>query len=880
MSVARCWTTGMDTHVHVCMPVPLRVLNSGAHIWPTLHITYIPHEHAHTHTHSWVVPHNVFLATKYNCHINVEVVSSIKAVKYLYKYVYKGPDRCTIEIGPVDEIKQFMDARYVAAPEAAWRIFGFELYDNKPAVYRLAIHTPEEQSVVFDETDDPNDVAARAQSSLLAYFEAMRDYPESRHMKYQDMHKEFVYHKTGEHKGTWTPRTRGQTFPTVGRIYNISRSQGEVYFIRLLLLHTPGVTGWEHLRTVDDIVCETFEDACRQLGLLDDDSDHIAAFREAREFATAPSLRQLFATILTTGCSSPLELWNQYKRDMIDDYFHEAHRALPAAVRQNMQPTDALYNRALLDLDRRVLGIQTRRITELIPGLPPLTAPLPMVSEVYVQEELQRYDRAKLQATVDTNVPLLNADQREVYDTIMQGFADGAPSGAGGLAYFVQGPGGTGKTFLLNTLLAAIRVSGNDKLAIATGSSGICATLLDGGRTAHSRFGLPFTPHEQSTCSICRESPAAELLRQADFIVWDEVTMAHKHVIEAFDRLLKDLMQNQRPFGGKLILFAGDYAQCLAVVRRGNRAQIISAQACKSNLWARVMTLKLNINMRAQAMVGAEQLQQTLWAAWLQTLGRGEIPYVVGDTIRLPDDLCFPENSTLDDLIEYVYPNLSTQAGDMDYFNGRAIVTAKNKTVDSLNAHLIDRMNGELHQLLSADSVDADHTHYVPQEYLNTLVPSGLPPHRLPLKVGMPIMLLRNLDMPIGLCNGARLILRTISRSVLEADISSGPNRGQRVLIPRISLSPSEQEYPFTLTRRQFPIRPAFAMTINKCQGQTVQRVGVYLPEPVFTHGQLYVAASRAPARDCIRFFVPYTVINGQRGPFTRNVVFTEVLQG
>ena len=367
-----------------------------------------------------------------------------------------------------------MDARYVAAPEAAWRIFGSELYDNKPAVYRLAIHTPEEQSVVFDEADDPNDVAARAQSSLLAYFQAMQDYPEFRHMKYQDMHKELRYHKTGEHKGTWTPRARGQKFPTVGRIFNISRSQGEVYFIRLLLLHTPGATGWR-IRTVDRVVCETFEDACRQLGLLDDDRDHIAAFREAREFATAPSLRQLFATILTTGCASPLELWNQYKRDMIDDYFHEAHRALPAAVRQNMQPTDAMYNRALLDLDRRVLGIQNRRITELIPGLPPLTVPLPLVSEVYVQEELQRYDRETLQATVDTNVPLLNADQREVFDTIMGAF-DGGAVRAEGEAYFAQGPGGTGKTFLLNTLLAAIRVSGPDKLAIATGSSGICAT--------------------------------------------------------------------------------------------------------------------------------------------------------------------------------------------------------------------------------------------------------------------------------------------------------------------------------------------------------------------------------------------------------------------
>src|SRR4051794_8698634 len=108
-----------------------------------------------------------------------------------------------------------------------------------------------------------------------------------------------------------------------------------------------------------------------------------------------------------------------------------------------------------------------------------------------------------------------------------------------------------------------------------------------------------------------------------------------------------------------------------------------------------------------------------------------------------------------------------------------------------------------------------------------------------------------------------------------------GPTGVSILFIPRITLSPSEQEYPFTLTRRQFPIRPAFVMTINKCQGQTVQRAGVYLPEPVSTHGQLYVAASRAPGRDCVRFFVPYyTEGNGQRGPFTRNVVFTEVLQG
>lgn len=821
------------------------------------------------------MPHNIFLATKYDCHINVEVVSSIKAVKYLYKYVYKGPDRCTIEIGPVDEIKKYMDARYVAAPEAAWRIFGFDLYENKPAVYRLAIHTPDEQSVIFAEDGDPQAVAAKAegQSSLLAYFVAMQDHPNYRHLKYHDMQKEFVYHKTGKNKGEWTVRRNRQTFPTIGRIFQISRNQGEVYFIRLLLVHRKGVTGWEDLRTVDGVIRETFEDACRRLGLLDDDSDHIAAFEEARAFAMPASLRQLFATILTTGCGHPLELWNRFKDDMVDDYLNDARRDLPEAVRQNLQPNDAMYNRALHDLDRRVLAVQNRRITDIIAGLPPLTNPLPAVSDVFVQEELLRYDRQVLRNTVDNNVPLLNTDQRGVYNTIMNALGNG-----NGGAYFVQGPGGTGKTFLLNTLLAAVRVSGPTKIAIATGSSGICATLLDGGRTAHSRFGLPFTPHEQSSCTICRESPEAELLRRADFIVWDEITMAHKHVIGAFDRLLRDIMNCDRPFGGKLILYAGDYAQCLAVVRRGNRAQIVSSQACKSNLWAGVTTMRLTINMRAQQMEGAEQEEQVRWSRWLQTLGRGEVPTVSGDMIRLPEDLCIPEAGSVDDLIDFVYPGLAAQAGDMDYFNERAIVTAKNKTVDALNATLTDRMPGALHTLLSADTVDDEHTHYVPEEYLNTLAPSGLPPHHLALRVGMPIMLLRNLDMPIGMCNGSRLILRRVHRFVLEAIISSGPKRGTTVLIPRISLSPSEQEYPFTLTRRQFPIRPAFVMTINKCQGQTVQRVGVYLPEPVFTHGQLYVAASRAPGRNCIRFFVPYSEINGQRGPFTRNVVFTEVL--
>ena len=132
-----------------------------------------------------------------------------------------------------------------------------------------------------------------------------------------------------------------------------------------------------------------------------------------------------------------------------------------------------------------------------------------------------------------------------------------------------------------------------------------------------------------------------------------------------------------------------------------------------------------------------------------------------------------------------------------------------------------------------------------PDEYLNTLESSGLPPFNLDLKKGCLIMLLRNIAPADGLCNGTRLmVVRTASR-VIEAQILTGEKAGSLVFIPRISLAPSTSELPFNMTRRQFPVRLAYAMTINKAQGQSVQHVGIDLRNPVFSHGQLYVALSR-----------------------------------
>jgi len=133
-------------------------------------------------------------------------------------------------------------------------------------------------------------------------------------------------------------------------------------------------------------------------------------------------------------------------------------------------------------------------------------------------------------------------------------------------------------------------------------------------------------------------------------------------------------------------------------------------------------------------------------------------------------------------------------------------------------------------------------------------------------------MLLRNLNVKHGLLNGTRLIVRQMFDNSLDLEVITGVQTGRRIFLPKIDLSPADSTLPFSFKRRQFPIRLAFCITINKSQGQTLDKVGVYLPSPVFSHGQLYVALSRARSFENVR-----VEMAGKNGK-TKNVVWKEVL--
>ena len=187
----------------------------------------------------------------------------------------------------------------------------------------------------------------------------------------------------------------------------------------------------------------------------------------------------------------------------------------------------------------------------------------------------------------------------------------------------------------------------------------------------------------------------------------------------------------------------------------------------------------------------------------------------------------------------------------------RVNITSSSEDAEEVNRVVDERIEGSLTEYESIDSVAVEDGTCYPTECLNTLPRSGMPPHLLQLKVGSPTIILRNLNADDGLCNSTRLICRAFKTHVIEAQIVSGAFAGRRVFIPRTELTPSDSGLPLTLRRRQFPIRLCYCTTINKAQWQTPECVGLHLPTPAFSHGQLYVGLSRAGSADRIFVYAP-----------------------
>uniref|UniRef100_A0A8C5MTH3 ATP-dependent DNA helicase n=1 Tax=Leptobrachium leishanense TaxID=445787 RepID=A0A8C5MTH3_9ANUR len=462
----------------------------------------------------------------------------------------------------------------------------------------------------------------------------------------------------------------------------------------------------------------------------------------------------------------------------------------------------------------------------------------------------------------------LNDLQRETFEDILSATQnDTLPQ----RCYFFDGPGGSGKTYLYQTLLHSFR--GNKEVALAVASTGIAANLLEGGRTYHSQVKLPVPLLDTSTSSMRQTSNDATILRKTKIIIWDESTMAPSDARRCVDKLLQELMKNNKPFGGKTIILGGDFRQTLPVVAHGSRSAIVESSIKFNTLWDKFKIIKLQTNVRS---VDPE------FSSWLIKLGDGKLTNEHGfhqDIFQIPPKMICKNSIVKEIYGDHLHPD------DISTFEKTAILCPKNCDVDIINEEVLSLLEGESYTYLSTDSIDdesqEDKENY-PIEFLNELAPSGMPVHKLKLKIGCIIMLLRNLNTKRGLCNGTRLIVTAMRQNLIIAQVLTPTSERKNIFIPRIDLAPSNTELPFVLRRRQFPVKLAFAMTINKSQGQTLDRVGIYVPEPVFSHGQLYVAFSRVKSSADVKIKVidgreQGYLLPGTDACFTKNVEFKEI---
>ncbi|XP_065907872.1 uncharacterized protein [Dysidea avara] len=784
----------------------------------------------------WVVPYNPWLLLKYGAHINLEACMSIKSVKYLYKYVYKGHDCIQLEFEEKfnhDEIHTFVDARYISAPEAAWRLFEFPMHQQSHTIVRLAVHLPDEQSVYFHRGEEEHALlnTSHNDTHLTAWFKLNQVDSDANSLLYTEIPSHYIFDCKSR---KWKKHQRGGD-KVISRIYAVSPNETERYYLRNVLLHTPGANSYADLLKVGDRKCNSFKETCHCLGLLKDDAQWHNTLAEAATFQMPYQLRRMLAMILTHGDpAEPLQLWEDHKADIIEDYLRRL--SFNDAVQCGLRDLNSLL-------------IQTGK------SLIDCGIPLPVEHECDAQPD---YDLNQVAIWRSQ----LNVLQRDLANAVLDSVM--SPNEFNPTLFYLDGPGGSGKTFTYNYLVAELHSRGY-KVATATWT-GIAATLLIGGRTVHSLFKLPVPLLDTSSCNISPTSNYAAMLREVSLFVVDESSMVPVYAFDAIDRLLRDITGNSKAFGGKVFLWGGDFRQVLPVVRHGHPSAIVENCIKNSTLWPCVAKYQLTTNMRVHQ-------DEAEFCEWLLNLGDGKLP--IRDSSPFNGCIQIPGHCVTDSVVKSVF-------GD-ELIHDRVILCPTNDESLKLNETILNLLPGQPFMYFSYDDIVSDDDNeraQYPIEFLNSLTPSGIPPHRLTLKVGAVVILLHNMNVHEGLCNGTRLQVCHMHDHSIDAEVLTGMKVGYRVLIPRIQLAPSDSGMPFVLSRCQFPLRLAYSMTINKAQGQTFAKVGLHMERPCFAHGQLYVALSRARRFADVKVEILGSTRQGTHNgdTFTANVVYRQIL--
>ena len=794
----------------------------------------------------WIVPYNPYVLLKYKVHHNILFAYGSKAnIKYAMSYPFKGPGFAYLECKEVagkidvDEPAQYAKMNFRAATEAyGTRIQTVHYARLSHHVVPLEVHLPDKQKIYFKvgKAKEAADKAADnklPETQLTAYWKQWKNDPNFKNLLFEKVPEKY---KWDDNLKIWVAyQYKLKKRPSVGRLKPVAPNQQQRFALYLLTKHYPGNP--EHLLQES----QDFVEAAIKRGLLESDEIWANTLREASFKRWPREMRWLFVTILVYGNpENALALWDEFKDQMFDKNW-------PIQTREQM----ALY---LIERMLNNFGMDCIQF-----NLPQSNIKISNeekdIEEFFFPDE---EDSPGLNADNDLKINTaikLTKSQKEVYDAVSNALMTEPQKKEVPRNFFVYGEGGTGKTSLFKQMIYNMRQKPLCIKVIVCASTGIAALLLPSGCTAHSIFRLGYKVSLDQPPSIPLESFFAKRIREASLIIIDEITMLHNTIITLIDRICKQLAPQSCKdirYGGKVVIFSGDFKQSLPVVPHEGLLAQVAACFQLHEFYNQFTKMQLRENCRVKP-------EEQEFLKLLREIGTG----AQGDYFWIPPEYIVQSRK---ELIDFVYPKFEELIKNPQRLLKHLIVAPYNVTVDEINALLMKRLPGaERSYMATLKPLDERPLDVDAIEFETAALyerrDSGMPPHELKIKVGCVVVLLQNMNQRQGLVNGTRLIVREMHDNFIVGEAITGMNSSvpTRFLIPRTrNIYEDQRPNGIKYESLQFPLRPAFCMTITKSQGQTAEYEGLDLTQDVFAHGQLYTAWSRVTSGKCFRVFAPY----------------------